>query len=68
MGGGHHSLYPAQVYPSLDWITQGTTQRTLQTKLDDKFSEDESGQISSREKSIWYSVLMDNIDLWSALE
>ena len=58
-----------QVYPSLDWtVMQGTTQRTLQTKLDDKFSQDESGQISSREKSIWYSVLMDNIDLWSALK
>ena len=58
-----------QVFPSLDWtVMQGTTQGTLQSKLDDKFSQYESGQISFREKSIWYSVLLDNIDLWSALK
>ena len=53
-----------QVFPSLDWtVMQGTTQGTLQSKLDDKFSQYESGQISFRVKSIWYSVLLDNIDL-----
>ncbi len=71
-----------QAFPSLDWtITQDktdtTTQKTTQkTTLDDKSSSGnsgqrspgESGQTSTREKNIWYSVLLDHIDLWSALK
>ena len=70
MGGGHHSLYPAQSLPEfgLDGHCRVQRKEFYNLKLDDKFSQDESGQISSREKSIWYSVLLDNIDLWSALK
>lgn len=53
-----------QVYPSLDWtVMQSKKQSILWSKLDDKSLRDESGQTLSREKSIWYSVLLDNIDL-----
>lgn len=58
-----------QVYPSLDWtVMQSKKQSILWSKLDDKSLRDESGQTLSREKSIWYSVLLDNIDLWSDLK
>ena len=70
-----------QAFPSLDWtirkektdtITQKTTQKT--TLVHTSSSGDsgqrslgESGQKSTRKKNIWYSVLLDHIDLWSAL-
>ena len=58
-----------QVYPSLDWtVMQSKKQSIIWSKLDDKSLRDESGQTLSREKSIWYSVLLDNIDLWSDLK
>ena len=67
-----------QAFPSLDWtITQEKTDTTTQkTTLDDKSSSTdigqtalgESGQTLTRGKNIWYSVLLDHIDLWSALK
>ncbi len=59
-----------QAFPSLDWTsTQDKTDTTTQkTILDDKSSSGDSGHTSTREKNIWYSVLLDHIDLWSALK
>lgn len=70
-----------QAFPSLDWtirkektdtITQKTTQKstlvhTSSSGDSGQRSLGESGQKSTREKNIWYSVLLDHIDLWSAL-
>jgi para-aminobenzoate synthetase component 1 len=66
-----------QAFPSLDWtirqektdtITQKTTLVHTSSYGDSgQRSLGESGQKSTREKNIWYSVLLDHIDLWSAL-
>jgi para-aminobenzoate synthetase component 1 len=71
-----------QAFPSLEWtIMQDKTDTTIleiaqKTTLVDTYSSGDSrqttpselGQTSTRENDIWYSVLLDHIDLWSALK
>ena len=62
-----------KAFPSLDWtLTQGKP--PVNPLAESSTSESgytvpgESGQKSIRNNIIWYSVLLDHIDLWSALK